>query len=149
MALETDMAVLARVALFTTLGDDQLRLIAFGAEPHELAAGRELCHTGQNADGAFVLISGSLARLVEDGDAVERRFSEPGTLIGELSLLTQCVWQSTVVAETSCRLLRLPRPLFRRILEEYPKTALELRERITADLSRKVRLMEAASKGLG
>ena len=149
MALEDDMAVLARVALFTTLGSDELRLIAFGAEPHELAKGRLLCRSGETADGAFVLMSGSLARIGENSEQVERRFTEPGTLVGELSLLTRCAWQSTIMAETNCRLLRLPRALFRRILEEYPKAAFELRERLTADLSRKVHLMEVASKPLG
>ena len=159
MALEDDMAVLARVALFTTLGNEELRLIAFGAEPHDLPKGRLLCRAGETADGAFVLISGSLARLAEnsltnnslagDSETIDRHFAEPGTLIGELSLLTRCAWQTTIMAETSCRLLRLPRPLFRRILEEYPKAAFELRERLTADLSRKVHLMEVASKPLG
>ena len=149
MALEDDMAVLARVALFTTLGDEELRLIAFGAEPHELPKGRLLCRMGETADGAFVLMSGKLARLSENSEKIDRLFTEPGTLIGELSLLTRCAWQSTIIAETNCRLLRLPRALFRRILEEYPKAAFELRERLTADLSRKVRLMEVASKPLG
>jgi CRP-like cAMP-binding protein len=149
MALEDDMAILARVALFTTLGEDQLRLIAFSAEPHDLAKGRILCRAGETADGAFVLMAGGLARLEDNSQTVDRHFTEPGTLIGELSLLTRCAWQSTIMAHTASRLLRLPRPLFRRILEEYPKSAFELRERLTADLSRKVHLMEVASKPLG
>ena len=149
MALEDDMAVLARVALFTTFGEEELRLIAFGAEPHELTKGRLLCREGETADGAFTLLSGTLARLGENDGKTERQFTQAGTLIGELSLLTRCKWQSTIIAETDCRLLRLPRPLFRRILEEYPKTAFELRQKLTADLSRKVHLMEVASKPLG
>ncbi len=148
MALENDMAVLARVPMFATLGDDQLRLIAFGAEPYDLVEGRRLCRAGDMAECAFVLTSGTLARLAGDDedDQIERSFSEPGTLIGELSLLTRCEWQSTIIAQTQCRLLRLPRPLFRRILDEYPNTALDIKERMTADLSAKVRLMEAVAK---
>jgi CRP-like cAMP-binding protein len=150
MALENDMAVLARVPLFATLGDDQLRLIAFGAEPYDLMQGRLVCRAGDIADGAFVLTSGTLGRLADDtgGDTetVERSFTEPGTLIGELSLLTRCEWQSTIIAQSQCRLLRLPRPLFRRILDEYPNTAADIKERMTADLSAKVRLMEAVAK---
>ena len=150
MALENDMAVLARVPMFATLGDEQLRLIAFGAEPYELDEGRHLCCAGDQADCAFVLTKGTLARLAgndEEGQ-IERSFSEPGTLIGELSLLTRCQWQSTIIAQTQCRLLRLPRPLFRRILDEYPATALDIKERMTADLSAKVRLMELVAKKL-
>jgi CRP-like cAMP-binding protein len=151
MALEHDMAVLARVPMFATLGDEQLRLIAFGAEPYELLKGRRLCRAGDMADGAFVLTSGTLGRLAGDDDQddqIERSFSEPGTLIGEIPLLTRCEWQSTIIAQTQCRLLRLPRPLFRRILDEYPNTALDIKERMTADLSAKVRLMEVVAKKL-
>jgi CRP-like cAMP-binding protein len=149
MALEDDIAVLSRVALFTTLGDEQLRLIAFGAEPVQLETGRLLCRSGEMADGGFVLVSGTLSRLAGNSEEVERDFTEAGTLIGELSLLTRCIWQSTIVAATRCKLLRLPRPLFRRILEEYPATAFELEKILTADLSGKVRQMEKASKKLG
>lgn len=149
MALEDDIAALSRVALFTTFGEEELRLIAFGAEPHELAKSHLLCREGEIADGAFVLLSGTLARLGGTSGKTDRHFTEPGTLIGELSLLTRCKWQSTILAESNCHLLRLPRPLFRRILEEYPKAAFEMRQRITADLSRKVQLMEAVAKGLG
>ncbi len=149
MALENDIAVLAQVALFTSLGEEQLRLIAFGAEPLKLEAGRLLCRSGETADGGFVLVSGTLAQLSDSTQKTERHFEGPGTLIGELSLLTRCVWQSTLVAQTYCRLLRLPRPLFRRILEEYPHTALELEKILTADLSAKVRQMENAAKKLG
>jgi CRP-like cAMP-binding protein len=154
MALEDDMAVLARVALFTSLGDEQLRLIAFGAEPYDLAEGRLLCRAGEVADGGFVLVSGSLARLHDNAQTggaptIDRTFSDTGTLIGELSLLTRCSWQSTIIAETASRLLRLPRPLFRRILEEYPRTAFEIEKVLTADLSSRVRLMEQAAKQRG
>lgn len=149
MALNDDIAVLARVALFAKMGEEQLRLIAFGAEPVQLPQGNMLCRAGEMADGGFVLVAGKLARLIGSTQDIDRTFTEAGTLIGELSLLTRCAWQSTIAAETSCRLLRLPRPLFRRILEEYPQTALELERTLTADLSTKVRAMETAAKKLG
>lgn len=146
MALDDDIAVLARVALFASFGNEQLRLIAFGAEPYDLPNGGFLCRSGDIADGGFVLVSGKLARLNDNANSVDRTFSQSGTLIGELSLLIRCAWQNTVVAEQASRLLRLPRPLFRRILEEYPQTAFELEKILTADLSSKVRLMEKAGK---
>ena len=137
------------MALFSNLGDEQLRLIAFGAEPYDLPAGRMLCKSGDIADGSFVLVSGQLARLLAGSQTIDKTFSEAGTLIGELSLLTRCTWQSTIIAEKPSRLLRLPRPLFRRILEEYPQTALDFQEILTAELSNKVRIMESAAKKLG
>ena len=149
MSLENDIAVLSRVAMFANMSKEQLRLIAFGAEPCTLAQGNLLCRQGEIADGGFVLVAGKLARLVGNSEDIDRTFTETGTLIGELSLLTRCAWQSTIAAETSCRLLRLPRPLFRRILEEYPQTTREIEQMLTADLSTKVRAMEIVAKKLG
>lgn len=149
MGIETDIAVLARVSVFSGLGQEQLRLIAFGAEPTELPTGRLLCRLGEIADGGFVLVSGTLTQLAENGETFERSFSKTGTLIGELSLLTRCVWQSSIVAQTPCHLLRLPRPLIRRILEEYPQTALALEKTIASGLSAEVRLMENVARKLG
>ncbi len=149
MGIENDIAVLASVSVFSGLDQEQLRLIAFGAEPTELPAGRLLCRLGEIADGGFVLVSGTLTQLAENGETSERSFSKTGTLIGELSLLTRCVWQSSIVAQTPCRLLRLPRPLIRRILEEYPQTALALEKAIASGLSAEVRLMENVARKLG
>ena len=149
MALDDDIAVLSRVALFEKMGNDELRLLAFGAEPLHLAQGELLCCMNEAADGGFVLVAGKLARLIGNTQNIDRTFTETGTLIGELSLLTRCTWQSTIAAETSCRLLKLPRTLFRRILEEYPQIALELEKNLTADLSAKVRAMETVARKLG
>ena len=113
-----------------------------------MAQGRLLCRAGETADGGFVLVSGRLARLEGNTETVERSFTEAGTLVGELSLITRCQWQSTIAAETACCLLRLPRPLFLRILSEYPKTASDIRKRLATDLATNVRLMEVVAKKL-
>jgi CRP-like cAMP-binding protein len=145
MALDDDIAVLARVTLFAPLDRQALKLIAFGAEPHALAAGRMLGRAGEMADGGFVLVSGTLARLDVTDEIAEKAFTKPGTLFGELSLLARCAWAATYRAETECMLLRVPRPLFRRVLEEYPETAAMLEASIRADLTEKLRQMEHLS----
>jgi CRP-like cAMP-binding protein len=145
MALDDDIAILARVALFSELDDEQLRLLAFGAEPLDLAAGRWLCREGQIADGGFILTSGSLASVSADGTVLSRH-GAPGTLVGEVSLIARVEWHASIIADTACTLLRLPRPLFRRILEEFPAAAAAMRNRLAADIAESVTLMERAAR---
>ncbi|NJR13217.1 MAG: cyclic nucleotide-binding domain-containing protein [Phyllobacteriaceae bacterium] len=141
MALDDDIAILARVAPFHTFTTDQLRLLAFGAEPLSLPAGHWLCRSGQVADGGFILAEGSLAAMDDNGRPTARH-SAPGTLIGETALIIRTQWTISLAAETDARLLRLPRPLFRRILEEYPETAEAIRNALCVDIAAKVALME-------
>lgn len=69
MALSEDMALLNRVELFRELGEDKLRLIAFGAERRRLQAGQVLFRQDAPADCAFVIASGSfeLSQQGRDG----------------------------------------------------------------------------------
>ena len=148
MALDDDIAILRRVALFAPLSDEQLRLLAFGAEQHTISEGRALCRAGQASDGAFVLKSGQLALADEAGNETGVA-TQPGTLIGETALFHRGSWQVTAVAATACTVFRLPRPLFRRILEEYPDTAEALFRQLAGDLSGQIAAFERAAKRLG
>jgi CRP-like cAMP-binding protein len=141
MALDDDIAVLAKVGSFQSFTTEQLRLLAFGAEALSVPAGHWLCRAGQAADGGLVLRSGSLAVMDDDGK-VETRHAAPGTLVGETSLIIRTQWRLSIAAETDSQLLRLPRPLFRRILEEYPETAEAIRTALCEDIAAKVALME-------
>jgi CRP-like cAMP-binding protein len=146
MSLDDDIAVLARVGLFSVLDNEALRLIAFGAESHEMAAGRLLCRAGDIADGGFVLVDGVIARLSDADDKPEYLLDKPGTLFGELSLLARTAWAASYRAEKPSRLLRVPRPLFRRIMDEFPETAATLETILTQDLAQKVRVMEQIAR---
>lgn len=136
MGLEQDIQVLGRVDLFSNLNNDQLRLLAFGAESVRLRAGRDLYRENAPADCAFVVVSGTVA-LWQDhsGSRQTVATADEGALLGELALITTGKRLTGAVAETDCELLRLNRKLFRRMLEEYPETAVRLHARISENLS--------------
>lgn len=134
MALDDDIRVLSGVGLFSELNAEQLRLLAFGAESVRFAAGRELYAQDATADCAYVIVSGTVKLSRDDEpDAIPGRFG-PGAILGELSLIAETRRLSNAVAETDVVVLRLNRNLFRRILEEYPDTAMDLHRRISEDL---------------
>ncbi len=136
MGLENDIRVIGQVELFSNLNNDQLRLLAFGAETVRLRATRDLYRENAQADCGFVVISGTIALWQEhDGRRKTVAMAGEGSLLGELALITAGKRLTGASAETDCELLRLNRKLFRRMLEEYPETAMALHQRISDNLS--------------
>lgn len=136
MGLESDIHVLGRVELFSNLNNDQLRLLAFGAESVRLRAGRDVYREKAPADCAFIIVSGTV-NLWQDQNGRRETVATvgEGALLGELALITSGKRLTGAVAESDCELLRLNRKLFRRMLEEYPETAVRLHARITENLN--------------
>jgi len=132
MALEDDVRILSGVALFRGFTDDQLRLLAFGAETLELSTDMILFQEGDQADGGFVVISGQieLYRETERG-AVSLGIVKPGSLIGEIALIAPTHRLTHAAALVDSRVLRVNRRTFRRILEEYPEIAGALLKRMS------------------
>jgi CRP-like cAMP-binding protein len=54
--------------------------------------------------------------------------------VGELALLTNTVCQATAIAKEPTVVVRIPRNLFRKMLEGYPAAAEKLRESMTERL---------------
>ena len=135
MSLENDIRILGKVELFSNLSNDQLRLLAFGAETVRLKVGRDLYRQGAPADCAFVVVAGTIALWRDDTGRRETVMNVgEGALLGELALISSNKRPTGAAAETDCELLRLNRKLFRRMLEEYPETAMRLHERISEKL---------------
>jgi CRP-like cAMP-binding protein len=60
MALEDDVRVLSHVGLFEGFAQEQLRLLAFGAETTALPAERKLYREDDEADCAYVVVRGRI-----------------------------------------------------------------------------------------
>lgn len=136
MTLEQDVALLRRLPIFASFSDEQLRLVAFSAEPLDLPPGTVLFREGAAAEGGFVVVSGRVRLFAagEDGP-VEKGSAESGALIGEMALL--CVTDRPTNAETvdQCALLSISRRLLWRMFQEYPEMAERVRQTLSARLS--------------
>jgi len=134
MALEEDMALLAQVALFRDMDRDALRLLAFSSERRRLRAGDTLFRKDDISEYSFVVVNGAITLIDDD---VASAIVGPGTLIGEMALLSETRRPTTAIAREPTMVLRLSRQMFRRTLEEYPATA----ARIAAELRQRVQQM--------
>ena len=143
MALDDDIRILSGVRLFEGFTPEQLRLLAFGAEQMNVAADRKLYREDDEADSAYVVVSGRIALYRElDTERVSVGSAEKGAMLGELALISDTKRLTSATAETDASVLRLNRKMFRRILEEYPDVAVVLHRRIFEEFQELVRSIE-------
>ncbi|QCI96707.1 cyclic nucleotide-binding domain-containing protein [Agrobacterium larrymoorei] len=137
MALTDDIQLLAQVPLFQGFTDDQLRLIAFGAEKRKIAEGQALFREHSPAECAFVIARGSfdLWSGERDGKATIKATTGNGTMLSELALFTLCERKFTAIAKEDSEVIRITRILFHRMVEEFPDVADVVFSRIKGNIA--------------
>lgn len=125
MALMDDIRLLSQVPLFTGLSEDQLRLIAFGAERRRVSTGQVLFRENSPAECAFLVTKGTFELSTIGRGGKQHLVATPGegTLLSELALFTLCERKFTAVAGEDSEVIRITRTLFHRLVEEYPDVA--------------------------
>src|SRR5262245_38849953 len=98
MSLENDIALLKRVPTLALLGADALRILAIGAGHRFVDGDDTLFRDGEAADAAYLIQEGSFVLAPEATPRAEPMIVGPGTLIGELALLTETRWPMTATA---------------------------------------------------
>ncbi len=148
MALNDDIALLSLVPLFAGIDEDKLRLIAFGAERRRLNRGQQLFREGAPADCAYAVASGSftLTRSLVDGSTETIDTVGRGTLLSELAMISFVERKFTATAEEDSEVIRINRPLFRRMLEEYPEVAVVVETRIRDNLQTMISKMQKLAR---
>ncbi|QBR71352.1 cyclic nucleotide-binding protein [Beijerinckiaceae bacterium] len=133
MRLEDDIRTLARNPTFAAIEPEALRLIAFSGETRILRAGDILFRRDELSNDGFVVLAGSIAMDTSGFGATARIVRPPG-LIGELALVTQTRRPATAIAREPSTVLRISRPLFHRVLNEFPASAEQLRQSLSERL---------------
>lgn len=148
MVLLRDSKILEKTSLFAQLSNEQIKLVAFGAKRRKLVKGETVYTKGEPSQGAHVLIKGVLKSDFGDDNKIESAIIDaPFTLFGELSLIMEREHSSTLSALEPSQILFVPRPIFLKLIEEYPEVAYKMRSRIERDLHSHVRdLMRVKSK---
>jgi CRP-like cAMP-binding protein len=128
MAIEDDIAFFETVPTLAVLGKQALRVLAIGADTRRLQSGAVLFYAGELVDGGYIVQDGSLL-LADATPAAGTEYTVgPGTLLGELALLTETTSPVTAIAQEPTLLVRISRNLFRKMLEGYPAAAQRLRD---------------------
>ena len=131
MALQDDIRNLSRLPAFRDIEPDALRLVALSAETRILRAGDVLFRQGDPSDGGYIVLSGKIALTSGQHPAV---VVGPPILLGAAALLTETQRPATAQARQPSSVLKVPRELYRRVLTEYPDSAVRVRHDIAARL---------------
>ena len=134
MSLESDIKLLGTVSMLSDFTEDKLRLLAFSAESRDFRDGQRLYSAGDRADCAHVVSSGEVA-LFPPGEAESAaEVVGRGGLLGGLSLIVDGERTMTAVARGRVETILIRRPLFRRMLDEFPEIAAGLHRRLSANV---------------
>ncbi|NLR99229.1 cyclic nucleotide-binding domain-containing protein [Rhizobium sp. P38BS-XIX] len=132
MALNDDIRLLSQLPLFHGMGDEPLRLIAFGADRRHVTEGQTLFREKSPAECAYVVTRGSFELSTADaaGQKQVQAVVQAGTMLSELALVTLVERKYTAVAAEESDVIRITRALFHRLIEEYPDAGLLIQNRI-------------------
>ena len=147
MSLDSDIALLRRVPLFTDLPTEPIRLLAFSAGRIDLAKDQVLFREGQAATSGFVVASGEI-RLTTGAKRKVVADCEPGSLIGEVALLIETKRPATAVATVASQVLEIDGKLIVRMLSEYPKVAVRWRASLSERLIATVNELDSVRTAL-
>ena len=139
MTIEDDIAFLQRVPALSLLGRDALRILAIGSEARYIHEGMSLFGEGEDADSAYVVQEGSFELVSRNTRNAETSVVGPGTLIGELALLTEAKRPATATAREPSSVVRITRQLFLKMLEGYPDAALRMRDALAVRVNETAR----------
>lgn len=136
MSLEEDIQLLRNVSLFGDFDDEHLRLIAFGSQKMTFSKDHELYRQGQSTTCGFVIVSGRV-ELVSHHKGIAKTVGiyGPGSLLGEIALISRNERLATAIVRTDCEVMKITRTVMHRILNEYPELAVLLHNKISQSVS--------------
>ena len=120
------------------LGRQALRILAIGAETRYVHSGEVLFSAGDEADGGFVVQEGRFTSA-----RVRRRAGSSRSGRARCSASSRCsprpTRPATATALEPSTVLRIPRPLFLKMLDSFPDAARKLREILASRLDQSAR----------
>jgi CRP-like cAMP-binding protein len=146
--MNTDkITALRRTVLFGELDDAELNALAERAVERRVARDEILFVAGDEAQGLFVIVSGSLRAFREGVDGREQviHVERAGATIAELPVFDDKPYPSTVAAEEETLVLYLDKNDVKSLCLKYPQIALAGLKMLAGRLRRCAELVEALS----
>jgi CRP/FNR family transcriptional regulator, cyclic AMP receptor protein len=139
-------APLAQVPVLQGLSAAQLSEVAHKAERVMFRIGQTIIKAGAAGDGAYLIIVGEAERR----DGADVSVVVNGSLVGEMAMLIETDYATTVVAKTAIRAIKITRAALYAQMERDPQVAEHFVDKIAARLrafSAEVRRIEAGLDG--
>jgi CRP-like cAMP-binding protein len=135
MQLEDAATILSRADFFEICNAEQRRLLAFASERRRHPGGSTIYKGGDVADGAHVLVSGTVTVATEGvSEGNPRIVSQSGVVLGAMALFVAKPRPVTVKAVDSVETLFVPRTAFMKLAKQFPDMAARAAMRIERDV---------------
>ena len=144
MSLEHDMDYLLRVPILALLESEARRLIATLSETHILGIGDVLFCKGEKSDGGYVVFEGAVRLSRNDNEKQTDQIVRRCGFIGQIALISQTERTVTASALEPSVVLKITRPVFHRVLREFPNGAVRLHGFVRRNLSELSGTLETA-----
>lgn len=144
--VERRMRLLAEVDLFCNFSPDELQVIAEKLQVAEYVKGATVTRQGRIAHWLYVLVSGEADVWVEQGGKRTHIATLlPGSVVGEMGMMTGEPRRATVTAHSDLECLRLGKSGFESVLRARPDIARE----ISAVIASRQTQLDAARESAG
>ena len=134
MAIDALIAPLLKIALFQGLRPLQISEIARRAERIMFQPGQTIIEADQSGDAAYVIVSGGTSRTKGPDVGAVPESIPVGSLVGEMAMLVETEYSSTIVAVTAVRALRITRSAMYEQMAEDAGLAEHLVDKIASRL---------------
>ena len=149
MTIESDIAALSQVKMFSSLSEEQLRLLAFSCETVKLNPNDVLFQEGDVAGAGFVVTLGMVQLVNIDGKNVSLiESAETGAVINELAFISETLRPATAIAAEKSEVIKIRRSLFHRFIGQYPDIAIHLEKSLSDQLAETIVKLKKAHKVL-
>jgi SulP family sulfate permease len=126
-----EMAISVDDALTAIIGErDKAMLLAPYFTLHELGAGEQVFHEGDDADASILLVRGNLSAHLDlgSGQSVRLRKVLPGALVGEMAFYTGRKRSASLVADTDATIAVISSESILRLNRDQPSVAAEFHQ---------------------
>ena len=120
MATTVSTAVLKAVPLFTTISEEQLRMLTTMVTRRSASRNTTIMSSGDATDSLYIVLSGRLKVMMSDSEGKEVILAilGPGEFFGEMGLIDDEPRSASVVTIEACELLSITKRDFKRCLAE-------------------------------
>jgi SulP family sulfate permease len=144
---EVKILELGDISVFRGLSPEQLQIVQNCVQPVLFRRGEIIFQEGEVGDGIYFILSGYVSVFTGSRDHRLATFAE-GMFFGEMSILEDKPRSATVRAETDTRLLFISKDNFQQLTESDPSIIAHILQRLSRDLSHRLRMTTAEVRTL-
>jgi CRP/FNR family transcriptional regulator, cyclic AMP receptor protein len=126
--MPADLTLLSEIPLFSSLDEDEKKLLGEVVDTRTLKAGETLFRHGDPGHAMYVVSKGKLEIFIKDhaGQKIVLAETGPGDVFGELALLDEGPRSATAVATEDSELIELDRGDLLLLVTKRPESALHM-----------------------